>query len=157
MQCWHMQIKTTLYRFCSCKNVSVRSRPTLHKYLSSAVLSQTCSDNIELTIFLCNAVPAWSIQHCIGYFSHKSCLFTMGQHCTGDFLVQLWPRKIRTPLKTIFLCKAVCGLFNDRWGNDRSTGGRQRFFLLLNSQGSFWSGSNVLECAYYLFCINRFT
>ena len=35
------------------------------------MLSQTCLDNIEWTIFLCNAVPAWSIQHCIGFFPHE--------------------------------------------------------------------------------------
>ena len=65
-------------------------------------LGQHCTINLHvqccirriwatLTRQYSNAVfaPAWSIQHCIGYFSHKSCLFTMGQHCTGDFLVQL--------------------------------------------------------------------
>ena len=29
--------------------------------------------------------------------------------------------------------------------------------VFLNFQGFFLFGSNVLECAYYLFCINRFT
>ena len=43
------------------------------------MLSQTCLDNIDWAIFLCNAVPAWSTQHCIGYFPHKSFLFPMGQ------------------------------------------------------------------------------
>ena len=33
-----------------------------------------------------------STLHCIGYFSHKSCLLAMGQHCTGNFLAQCWPR-----------------------------------------------------------------
>ena len=52
------------------------------------MLLQTCLDNIDWTIFLCNTVPA-----CIGYFSHKSCLFAMGQHWTSDFLVQFDPER----------------------------------------------------------------
>ena len=107
VQCWHRQIKTTLYRLFSCENVFVRSGPTLHKQFSCAMLSQTYLDNIDQTIFLCNVVPACSIQDCISYFSHKSCLFAMGQHCTGDFLVQSWRRKIWTPLQIMFLCKVV--------------------------------------------------
>ena len=76
---------------------------------------QTYLDNIDQKIFLCNVVPTWSIQHCIGYFPQKSCLFAMGQHCTVDFLVQRWPRKIRTLLQIILLCKIVPGLCSDRW------------------------------------------
>ena len=37
-----------------------------------------CLDNIEYTMFLCNVVPAWQTQHCIGYFAKKSFLLTMG-------------------------------------------------------------------------------
>ena len=29
-------------------------------------------------MFLCNVVPAWQTQHCIGYFAKKSFLLTMG-------------------------------------------------------------------------------
>ena len=80
MQCWHRQIKTTLYRLFSCKNMSV---------------CQMYLDNIDETIFPCNVVPAWLIQHCLGYFPHKSCLLAMGQHCTGKNLVQCCPRGFR--------------------------------------------------------------
>ena len=34
-----------------------------------------------------------------------------GQHCTGDFLVQCWPRKIQTTLQIVFLRKSVCGMW----------------------------------------------
>ena len=40
-------------------------------------------------------IPAWSIQHCIGYFPHKSCLLAMSKHCIVDFIVQCWPRQSR--------------------------------------------------------------
>ena len=33
VQRWHRHIKTTLYRLFSCKNMSVRSVPTLDKYI----------------------------------------------------------------------------------------------------------------------------
>ena len=102
VQCWHRQIKTTLYRLISCENISVRTGPTFHKQFSCVMFSQTYLDNIDKTIFLCNAVPAWSIQHCIGYFPHKSCLLPMGQHYIVDFLVQCWPRQIQTTLQ--FFC-----------------------------------------------------
>ena len=60
-----------------------------------AMLSQTYLDNTDQTIFLCNVVPVWSIQHCKGYFLHKSCLLAMGQRFTGKNLVQCWPRDSR--------------------------------------------------------------
>ena len=98
VQCWPRQIKTALYRSFSCENMSVCSGPTLYKLFSRAMLSHKYLDNIDWTIFLCNVVPARSIQHCIGYFPHKSCLLAMGQHFTGDFFVQCWPRQIQTTL-----------------------------------------------------------
>ena len=64
--------------------------------------------NIDQTIFLCNIAPAWSTQHCIGNFPHKSCLLAMDQHCTGNFIMQCWPRYIQTKLQIIFLCKVLC-------------------------------------------------
>ena len=108
-QCWHTQIKTTLHRLFSVKTC-LRA---LGQHCTSNF--QTYLDHIDQKIFLCNVVPAWSIQHCIGYFPQKSCLFAMGQHCTVDFLVQRWPRKIRTLLQIILLCKIVPGLCSDRW------------------------------------------
>ena len=66
------------------------------------MFSQMYLDNIEQTIFLCNTVLAWSMQHCIGYFPHKSCLLAMDKHYIGDFLVQCWPRQS---------CKVVLGLW----------------------------------------------
>ena len=59
------------------------------------MLSQTYLDNIDETIFLCNVVRLWSIQHCIGYLLHKSCLLAIGQHYTGKSLVQCCPRGSR--------------------------------------------------------------
>ena len=47
-----------------------------------AMLHQMYLDNIDWATFLCNVVPAWSIQHCTGYFLHKSCILAIGQHCT---------------------------------------------------------------------------
>ena len=61
------------------------------------MLSQTYLDNIDLTIFLGNVVPAWSAQYCIGYLPHKSCILAMGQHSTGNSLCnidQIDPDKI---------------------------------------------------------------
>ena len=75
--------------------MSVRSAPTLAKYFLCTMLSQTYLGNIDWTIFLCNVVPVWSIQHCIGYFLHKSCVLAMGQHYTGKNLVQCYPRGSR--------------------------------------------------------------
>ena len=40
---------------------------------------------------------------------------------------------------------------------DPLAAGKDFFFFFFNFQGFFLFGSNVLECAYYLFCINRFT
>ena len=38
---------------------------------------------------------------------------------------------------------------------DPLAAGKENFFF--DFQGFFLFGSNVLECAYFLFCINRFT
>ena len=57
------------------------------------MLSLTYLDNIDQTIFLCNVVPAWQIQHCISYLSHESCLLTMAQHCIGVSLCNVDPEK----------------------------------------------------------------
>ena len=35
------------------------------------------------------------MQHCIGYFTKKGCLLTMGQHCKGKNLVQCYPKGSR--------------------------------------------------------------
>ena len=67
--------------------------------------------NIDKVVFLCNVVSDVFGQHwlntilmqhcsrmldttlfCIGYFPCKHCLPAMGQHCTGNFLVQCWLR-----------------------------------------------------------------
>ena len=63
-----------------------------------AMLSQTYLDNIDSTISLSNVVPTWLIQHCVGYFSHKHWFSAIGQHCTGNFLIQCCPRLIKTTL-----------------------------------------------------------
>ena len=97
MQLWYGQIKATLYRLFYCKNMSVHSGPILYKYVFRALLSQTYLDNIEKTIFLCNVIPTWSIQHHIGYFPHKNCLLALSQHCKGKSLVQCHPRGSRQP------------------------------------------------------------
>ena len=46
VQCWHRQIKTTLYRLISCEKCSVCSGPTLYKSFFYEMFSQTCLDNI---------------------------------------------------------------------------------------------------------------
>ena len=164
------------------------------------MLSQMYLENIECTIFLCNVFPAWQTQHCMVYFAKKSCLLTMGQHCTGKFFAQYWSAQIKATLDIIFLCKVVLGfwinisqvvfvcnvgkgrsrqhcigyfpsnyitflyrglfssarLFVDCETIDPLVAGKYSFFFL-NFQGFFLFGSKVLECAYYLFCINRFT
>ena len=76
----------------------LRCRTILTRQYSYAMLSQHGQYNI------------------VGYFPHKRGLFAVDQHFahTGDFLVQCWPRKIRTILQIIFFCKVVCGLCNDR-------------------------------------------
>ena len=75
------------------------------------MLSQTYFNNIDQIISLCNVVPAWLMQHCMAYFPYKSCLLAVGQHCTGDFFVQYWPRQIQTTLSIIFMRKFVYGLW----------------------------------------------
>ena len=68
------------------------------------MLSQTHLDNIDLTIFLCSFVLAWSALHCIDYFqANKSCLLPMVEHYSGNFFVQCGPRKNQKTLKIIFL------------------------------------------------------
>ena len=75
--------------------MSVRSAPTLAKYFLCTMLSQTYLGNIDWTIFLCNVVPVWSIQHCIGYFLPKGCLLAIGHHYTGKNFAQCCPRGSR--------------------------------------------------------------
>ena len=58
---------------------------------SSSILSQAYLDSTDLIKFLCNVVPAWWAQHCIGYLPQKSCLIII-QHSTGNFVMQSWPR-----------------------------------------------------------------
>ena len=71
----------------------------------SDVFGQHWLDNI-----LMQCCPRYnlSIQHPIGYFPYKSCLLTMDQYCTGNFLMQCCE-----PDRSIFLCKVVSGL----WAN----------------------------------------
>ena len=52
--------------------VSAKENPDRKKYIS-----------------LCNIAPAWSIQHCIGCFPHKSCLLAMGQHWKENILINI--------------------------------------------------------------------
>ena len=119
VQCWYMQVKPTLYRFFSSENVSVRSGPTLYKYLPSAMLSQTCLDNINWTIFY-----AMLSQH--GRYNIAQVIFLIKVVCLP------WANIAQV----ISLCNLDpersghrCRLCNDRWGNDRPTGGRQRIFV----------------------------
>ena len=44
--------------------------------------------NITWVISLCNVGPHRSRQHCRLFFFVQSCLWSMGQHCTSNFLVQ---------------------------------------------------------------------
>ena len=69
-QCWSIKIRVTLQ--------IIFLRKVVHGLWV----------NIAQVTFLCNVGTGRLRQHCIGYFSHKSCLFAMSQHCTGDFPVQ---------------------------------------------------------------------
>ena len=62
-------------------------------------------------------------------FFHKNCLFAMGQHYTGDFLVQCWPRKIQNHCRLFSSAKLFvdCAMIGG-W-NDRSTGSKQIYFF----------------------------
>ena len=40
----------------------------------------------------------------VDYFPVQSCLWTVGQHCTGNFLVQYWPKEIKTTLYRLSSC-----------------------------------------------------
>ena len=71
-----------------------RIRTTLNIRYSYAMLFQLERQNI-----------------CIGYFAKKSCLLTMGQHCTGKVLAQCWPTLIKLILQIIFLSKVALGLW----------------------------------------------
>ena len=103
--------------------------------------------NIAQVTFLCNACTRRLRQHGIVFLSAKTCLYALDQHCTSNYLVPCCLRPVWTTLtgqyfyamlsqhgrynitQVIFFCKAVCGLCNDSWGNDRSTGGRQIIFF----------------------------
>ena len=128
------------------------------------MLSQTCLDNIDLAIFLCNAVSAWSTQHCIGYFPHKSFLFPMGQQVIS--LCNFDPERSRHHCRlfssaTLFVDWAMIG------GEmiDPLAAGKYFFFFFFFFlslffwifKDFFWLEATFLGCACYLFCINRFT
>ena len=67
------------------------------------------------------------------YFPVQSCLWTVGQHCTSNFLLQFWLRQIKTTLymvifqrkddyvnwaniaPVIFLCNVVSAAFGQHW------------------------------------------
>ena len=69
----------------------------------------------------------------IDYFSVQSCLWTAGQHCTGNFHVQCWLRQIKITLSmviflqkddyvvwanitpVIFLCNFISVVFGQHW------------------------------------------
>ena len=113
VQRWHREIKTTLYRLFSCKNMSVR--PAQHWtsiFFVCAILSQTYLDNIEQTILQCNVIPVWSIQHFMDYFLHKSCLLVMGQYYSGKNYVQCCPKDSRqqcTGKNPVQCCLSILG------------------------------------------------
>ena len=72
----------------------------LRQHWTSIFLVQFCLRHIWKTLtrqysYASNVVPVWSIQHCKGYFLHKSYLLAMGQHYTGKNLVQCCPKGSR--------------------------------------------------------------
>ena len=66
----------------------------LRQHWTSIIFVQFCRRRTTLTrqySYASIVVPVWSIQHCIGYFLHKSCLLAMGQYYTGKNLVKCCP------------------------------------------------------------------
>ena len=62
---------------------------------------------IAQVVFLGNVGTDRSRQHSIGYFPAKMCLHTLGQHCTGNFLVQCYLRRIWTILTRQYFCAVL--------------------------------------------------
>ena len=46
----------------------------------------------------------------VHYFPVQRCSWDMGQHCTGNFLVQCWHMQIKTTLYRFFSCENVYAL-----------------------------------------------
>ena len=65
--------------------------------------AQSCSCAVGPTLYkqlihLCSVDTSRSRQHCIGYFPAKTCLYTLGQHCTSIFFVECCLRRVWTIL-----------------------------------------------------------
>ena len=121
VQCQHRQIKTTLYRLFSCEKMFVRYGQ------HCTTLSQTYLDNIDQTIFLCNVVPAWSIQLCIGYFSHKFFCLPWGNIAQVIVQCNVDPERSGHHCRIISIAKLFMDCAVIGGCNDRSAGGRQNF------------------------------
>ena len=113
VQCWLKQIKAILYMaiFLQKDDFAVWANIASVVFLCnvvSAVFGQhwlncglwTNIICIVQVIVLCNVSPSRPIQHCVGYFSAKTCLFAQGQYCTSNFLMQCCLTRIRTTLST---------------------------------------------------------
>ena len=111
VQCWLRQIKTTLHRLLSSENSCCyyQVKMFLSIYVSICMpLGQHCRSNflynVAIDVFkqhwldICNVVPSLSIQHCIGYFPHQSCLLAMDQHWTGKTLHAMLSKRLQTTL-----------------------------------------------------------
>ena len=107
-QCWPTKIRITLQIIFLCKVV------------------HGIWVNIAQVTFLCNAGTCRLRQRCIGSFPAKTCLYSLGQHCTNNYLVQCCLRRVWTTLtgqysyamlfqhgryniaQVIFVIKVVC-------------------------------------------------
>ena len=80
--------KDTLAQSFSCELCDISKTTFFTEHIWAAASAQVGPDKI------------------VNYFSVKSCLRTVDQHCTGKFVVQFWLRQIKTTLHmVIFLRK----------------------------------------------------
>ena len=118
VQCWPKQTKTTFRRLFSSKNIlSAQGQYCTSNFLVQYCLRRTWTTLTRQYSYASNVVPVWSIQHCIGYFLHKSCLLDMSQHYNGKNLVQCCQRCSRqqcTGKSSVQCCLNTLGTTLDR-------------------------------------------
>ena len=95
-QRYSTMVGTTLYWLSSWWKLYFSHGPTFHKHFSYAMLAQIDPDKI------------------VDYFSVQSCLWTLGHHYTGKFLVQCY-RQIRQHCISYFPAKTCLRALGQYW------------------------------------------
>ena len=156
VQCWPTKIRIILQIFFQCKVVHglwVNIAQVI--FLCNAVsdiFGQHWQDNIPMQ---CCPVPVWLIQHCLGYFFIKIVCLPWANITQVISLCNVDPERSRTIVDYFPLQSCLWTV--QWWVGEMIDPLAASKYIFFNFQGFFLLGSNVLECAYYLFCIDRFT